>query len=527
VDIEIVWAGQAHAYFLDDGEHSVGRASDNDVQISFARVSKRHAHLRVSGETLYVRDDGSSNGTEVNGLPIGREDVEVPPGTIVSFAGALLRRPGTHSSVRHTLLGDERVSTRMRYRAREGYSDAARERILGQSAGLFELLASGDSAEQVGEAACRFVSQCVHADRVVLLEDEGEGTSLENRAHWTRRGDPDAPLHLSGSIVSGVVSDRESILVANPAHDPRFEAQQSIVSLNLRSAMAAPLFDNERVRGIFYVDTSQSGVEYSRADLEVLTAVSNAVAVKLKNLTFEREMRTAARIQRSMLPDHLDVPDGYEVDAYQSMCRSVGGDLYALLPRASGNVLIALGDVSGKGMSAALAMGAATVLLGLLADIEGDVERVATLLHRQLFRSLAEEQFITFFIGELNPATGTLHYVNAGHEPPLIARASGDLDALAPTGLPVALIEDPMLSSSTARLEAGDVMAVFSDGIPEATTHGDEFLGSDAMETALREGRGGELAKLRGRVVVAVEEFLDGAPASDDVTLLLLRRTGE
>ena len=525
MDVEIVWGGENHPFSLDDGEHAVGRASDSDIQIPVPRVSKNHAVLRVDGEALFVRDLGSSNGTEINGKETGSDEVEVPLGALVSFAGALLRRAGTGaSSAAHRLVGEKHVTTRMRYNLSQGFSNAARDRIVENSADLFELLASGKEAVEVGTAACQFVAKCVTADRVVLLEDSGEGTSIETRSRWTRVGPDDAPLQLSTTIVNSVVSQRDSILVADPSTDPKFGAQQSIMSLNLRSAMAAPLFDNERVRGILYVDTVNPSVHYGRDDLEVLTAAANAVAVKLRNISFESEMRTAAKIQRSMLPSKLEIPDGYELEAYQDMCRAVGGDLYNSARRANGKILIVLGDVSGKGMPAALAMGAATVLVGMLAEIEGDLDTLVGHLHRQLFRSLAPEQFVTMFLGELDPETGHIHYINAGHDPPLVLRKDGTLETLDSTGLPIAMIEDIMLESGDAQIEPGDLLAIFSDGIPEATTDGESFLGLEPVKDIMISRHSDPLKEIRKSMVGAVREFLSGQPASDDVTLLLLRR---
>jgi serine phosphatase RsbU (regulator of sigma subunit) len=489
-----------------------------------ARVSKRHAALRVDGEKIFVKDLGSRNVTELNGKPVGGDWREVPSGALVSFAGALMRRGGPATTASHRLLGDHQVATSLRYNISQGYSQAAQHRLMGRSQQLFELLASSDDAVAIETAACQFVADSVPAERVVMLADSGEATAIEARARWTRSGDPDAPLQLSSSIVGSVVSERESVLVANPMEDPRFGGQQSIMALSLRSAMAAPLFDNQRVRGIIYVDTTNARVQYSQADLEVLTATANAVAVKLRNLSLEEEIHAAARIQRALIPADVIAPHGYEVDAHQVMCRSVGGDLYLVEKRPSGRSLIALGDVTGKGMPAALAMSATTVSLGILADIESDLETLAARLHRQLYKSLAEEQFVTLFAGELEPATGLVRYVNAGHEPVLMVRADGTLDTLESTTLPMAMIEEIPLIASEAIMNPGDLMVIFSDGIPEATTSGDKFLGLDGVKKVLMDGRGKPLADLRAQIVGLVEKFLAGGPASDDVTLIMLRR---
>jgi hypothetical protein len=527
LDIQIVWGGESHSFSLEDGEHQVGRASDCAVQVPVPRVSKLHAVIRVDGDELWVRDLGSTNGTEVNGERIGQEEVAVPKGTLVSFAGAMLRRAGSMSSTAaHKLEMAGNVNTMIRYNMSEGYSDAARDRIVDLSAGLFELLASEQDATEVEKAACKFVAQSVASDRVVMLTDQGEGTSIVANAQWTRNPDErDAPLQISQTIVKQVMSARDSVLVSNPLEDQKYAAQQSIMALNLRSAMAAPLFDNERVRGILYVDTQQASVQYGQPDLEVLTATANAVAVKLRNIRFETELETAAKIQRAMLPATVESPPGYELDASQVMCRAVGGDLYHSLRRPDGKVLIALGDVSGKGVPAALAMSAAMVLVGLLGDLSGDLSELTGHFHGQLFRSLAAEQFITMFLAELDESTGALHYVNAGHEPPLILHADGTFSELDSTGLPIAMIEEVIPMAADAELRPGDLMTVFSDGIPEATTDGDRFLGLDVVKDILVKHRDEPLEAIREHIVTAVAEFLAGEPNSDDVTLLLLRRS--
>jgi sigma-B regulation protein RsbU (phosphoserine phosphatase) len=523
IELELYVSGQSQPLQLSDGEHSVGRARENDVQIAVARVSKRHAMLRVEGERLYVRDLGSTNGTDVDGRRVGTEEAEVLADATVSFAGALVRRKGSAALTMATPQVGA-LSSLLSYNIRDGYSEAARARIMDVSSDLFELLASEQNSKEVGAAACRFVARCIRADRVVLLEDQGEGTAVQATSRWSHEDHKGAPLRLSSTIVGQVLSRRDSVLVANPLEDPNYTGQESIMALSLHSAMAAPLFDNQRVRGILYADTARADVRYDEDDLQVLTATANAVAVKLRNLTFEKELRTAAQLQRAMVPENPTGPEGYELEAHQVMCRTVGGDLYQCLPRPDGSFVFALGDVAGKGMPAALAMAATIVLVRMLTELVGDLEDLSVHLNRQLCRSIAREQFVTMFLGELDGATGRLRYVNAGHDAPLLVRPNGGFDQLESTGLPMGLLEDVRVVSAEAVLEPGDLLAVYSDGIPEATIEGKEFLGPEAVKEILVERRSDELGVIRENIVSRVEEFLGGSPSSDDVTLLLLRR---
>jgi phosphoserine phosphatase RsbU/P len=524
LEFELAWAGKTRLFKLDDGTHKVGRAHDNAVQIADARVSKYHAMVRVAGNRFFVSDLGSTNGTEVDGRPVAAEEIEVPSNGTIKFAGVSFRRSGNTATTTLDFSLNDDWSSQVSYNVAKGYSDAARARIIDLSSDLFELLASNARAGELEETACQFVAECCKADRVVLLQDEGEATQLHISGRWTRTGDKEAPLRLSSTLVGEVRERRNSVLVANPLDDPKFVGHQSIVDLNLRSAMAAPLFDNLRVRGILYVDTANPLVRYTEDDLQVLTATANAVAVKLRNLSLERELRTAARIQQTMLPKVLEPPAGYEIDAHQLMCHSVGGDLYAVLPRPNGNLFFSVGDVAGKGMPAALAMAAATTLIRLLAEVGGSVDDIARHLHRQLYQSLPAEQFVTLFLGELDPATGHLTYVNAGHEPPLLLRANGTLENLNTSGFPIALLENFEFGVDNCVLERGDLLLLMSDGIPEATTDGEVFLGEEAVREVVLAHAKESLPDIRGKILGSVEAFLHGEATSDDVTLLLVRR---
>jgi sigma-B regulation protein RsbU (phosphoserine phosphatase) len=208
----------------------------------------------------------------------------------------------------------------------------------------------------------------------------------------------------------------------------------------------------------------------------------------------------------------------------QEMCLAVGGDLYHCLPRSGDKRLLVLGDVSGKGMPAALAMSATIGMLRLLAEVGGPLAAVTSQLHRQLWQTLQQRQFVTLFLGELDPASGDLTYANHGQELPILVRSTGRIDKLESTGMPVALFEDLPVETATVHLNPGDLLAVFSDGIPEATRDGTEYFGIEPLEDILRRSRTNPLPAICAEVRAAVSEFVHGRQSSDDITLLLVRR---
>ena len=504
---------------LGEGSHLVGRDPRAAVCIAERQVSARHAELKIVGDKLLVSDLGSTNGTDLNGIPLRPDqgEVEVPPGATLSFAGVLLERPAPPDTE------DDRFTAHSYYRMDEGFSQSAGARIAPMLSSLFELIAAEGAPGSIEDTACEFVGRWIPADRVVMLEDGGEGTALEKVGSWSSGGDQTEDIKLSQTIVDRVTDQRTSVLLMD-VQGATGGPSESMLALHLRSAMAVPLFDNRRVRGILYVDTARPGARYSEDELQMVTATANAVAIKLRNQSMEQELATASRIQRAMLPAKLPAIEGHEVHVRLDMCRAVGGDLYHVLNRTDDHILIAVGDVAGKGTPAALAMSACMVLLSTMAEIGGEVDAIMNLIHRKLWENLALEQFITLFLGDLEPATGKLTYVNAGHEPPLISRQDGTLEDLGPTGPPIAMLPDALWRMEQTVLAPGDLLAVFSDGIPEATLEGEDFLGLEPMRSVLIGHREDPLDWISDTVGEQVREFLHGNPPSDDVTMMLVRR---
>jgi sigma-B regulation protein RsbU (phosphoserine phosphatase) len=520
VRLHLTEGGVQRTVDVGDGVYVVGTSLDCDVRLSSRRVSRTHAELRVDGDQLFVRDLGSTNGTLVDGDVVSGEEVLVGSGGVVVFGDAVLRRDDARSTHEISWRGIPLSPTSGLHMGSS--SVRVRERVLGMLTGLFELMATGGTVQAVGSAVCEFCSHLVRADRVVILLRPEAGRSLTPLAGWPQNPAPDEDLCLSATIRDSVLEDRRPLRIPIVRAHPRFRDQPSCHSL--ATAMAVPLFDNRRTLGILYADSSDTHLQFSQDDLDLLTTVANAAAIRLRWLLIEGELATAARIQRAMEPRALPEISGYELLAYQHMCHEVGGDLYQCLVRPEGTFLLALGDIAGKGMPAALAMGASTVLLRVLAEVGGDVETLVQVLHRHLHASLTREQFLTLFLAELSPETGRLRYVNAGHPAARIVRSDGSLVCLESTGIMVGALVELLAKSAEAHIAPGDLLVVYSDGIPEATISGDEFFGEARLDAILREGRDLPLTELQGKLATAVEDFVYPESPSDDVTLMLLRR---
>ncbi len=528
--------GQRQTWALDGKLLRVGRSSRSEIPLPDATVSKEHAEILREDDRWVVRDLGSRNGTRVNGAEV-QAAVPLRDGDVIEFGKVEVRVGRAEAPDRTRFSESPGLGSSMRAGARDLLSRATARgteaaRLVGLLAEAGQMLVLPRPIHETCEEVLRVVERAVPARRLVILLRDAPGAEPVQIAVRHLGVPTREPLALSRTILNAVLDDCTSVVTRDAAQDPRFQAQQSIVAQSIRSAMAVPLFDNEKVLGALYADTTDPRVQYGDEHLEVLTVLANMAAVKITNARLleseatrqrmAQELATAAHIQRSLLSEPPAVP-GVTCVARIVTCYEVGGDLYDLHLRPDGRLVVVVGDVSGKGMGAALLMSSTLSSARVLYDSCHDPAELVTRLNSVLHRSTDAGRFVTLFVGCLDPATGVLHYCNAGHNPPLIV-GRGEMRPLDATGIPVAMLEAYPYASATATLEPGDTLALYSDGIPEAMC-GLEFFGDPRLADALRVAAATPELDLAVRSVLAeVEAFAAGTPRVDDITLVLVRR---
>jgi phosphoserine phosphatase RsbU/P len=522
---------------LEEAVMGIGRSSRHSIHIPDGTVSKDHAEITSRAGQFHLRDLGSRNGTRVNGRD-AREPILLEAGDQVEIGHVTLVVTGEEARPRLRLNEHSIAGTTLRLKASHILEQRAKT---GKDSGrLVSLLAEAGRQlvlprplKETCEELLQFVERAVPASRYVLMLDSGPGTEPVQVAARTRGGRADQALVLSTSIMRRVLDECTSVLTRDTATDPRFQGQQSIVAQSVHSAMAVPLFDNETVLGLLYVDSHDLTISFDDDQLELLTLLANMAAVKITNARLleadrerdriAQELANATRIQSAMLPAETPTLPGYELDAYLESCNEVGGDLYDFHLRDDGQLVFLVGDVTGKGMGAALLMSSFLASARVLYDSCPDPADLSRRLGAMVNRSADRARFVTGFVGCLDPATGTLQYVNAGHPWPILA-LDGTLRELESNGVPFGVVAGFPYSTATVELAPGEVFALFTDGIPEAQ-RGEELYDEDRLRQAMREeGAAGDLGTLRRRLLERVDEFLAGEPRTDDITLMLIRR---
>ncbi|HSD65890.1 MAG TPA: PP2C family protein-serine/threonine phosphatase, partial [Vicinamibacteria bacterium] len=288
----------------------------------------------------------------------------------------------------------------------------------------------------------------------------------------------------------------------------------------------------DSVIGLVYVDSLQHAHAFTEDDLRVLTALANVAAAKIENVRLleesmekrrmEEDMRMAAEIQTGLLPREAPGVPGWDVAGCNRPCRTVGGDYYDFAVEDA-RLLLALGDVSGKGTGAALLM---TVLRAavrshwrepVLADAVGRINRTVC-------QNVPSSKFVTFFLAALDPGTGALAYVNAGHNPPLLVRAGGEVDTLSEGGLVLGMFDDVVYDGGRVEMRPGDTLVIYSDGVTETWDADDEEFGEERLRALAVRSRTLAAEDLQSAILHEIERFEAGARATDDRTIVVLKR---
>jgi serine phosphatase RsbU (regulator of sigma subunit) len=533
-------------FLLGKDRVTIGRSRENDIFLPDQWLSRHHAEIRLRDEGHALLDLGSKNGTLLNGMRL-QDEVLLKGGDVITLGEHVL-------TFVDEALGQgevepeapEPLGTRI-YSARElsdiltkptGDKDELfrQNRVLGILGRAAQELLVHRPLPEIFEKILDLLFEAIPAERGAILLLEGTPPLPLVKASRSLQGSPIA--RVSRSITRRVVEDRKSLLLPNLLEDASFKAQESILASGIRSAVCAPLWFNsdtgaiDEVIGLVYLDSLKGSHSFGEEDLRILTTLANVAAAKIENVRLleerlekrrlEEDMRVAAEIQTRLLPSGAPAVPGYGLVGSNKPCRTVGGDYYDFMLEG-GQLLLALGDVAGKGTGAALMM---TVLRASVRGhwCEMPCSEAIGRINRIICQNVPDGKYITFFMARLDPATGTLTYVNAGHNPPLLVRADGSLDRLEEGGMVLGMFDSVPYEDGHVEMRPGDVLLIFSDGITETWNAQDEEFGEDGLAKVAVDGRSLGASAMQARVLDELERFAAGAKATDDRTLIVLKR---
>jgi phosphoserine phosphatase RsbU/P len=341
-------------------------------------------------------------------------------------------------------------------------------------------------------------------------------------------------LPIGRGIAGSVAANGEAVILHDAYADTRFDRSLDQASgYRTRSMLCVPIKNREqRIVGVLQLLNKVKG-SFGEKDLEFLESISDHMAIAMENAMLhlellekqrmERELQLGREIQSRLFPSPPSDISGIELAATSLPCYEVGGDYYDFIELPNGDLGLALGDVSGKGVSAALIMSSIQAALRVAAPIESDLSMLIARLNGLIYRSAKGRKYVTFFFGCYTPSTGELRYVNAGHNPPYVL-CNGELSMLQSTSRPIGILPDTTFEERTVVLERGCTFFLYTDGLNEAENRQEEDYGLGRLEALLREVAPLPVGDIPARVIQEITAFESGAHANDDKTLVVLRR---
>jgi sigma-B regulation protein RsbU (phosphoserine phosphatase) len=375
-----------------------------------------------------------------------------------------------------------------------------------------------------------------HAERAFLiLVDEATG-ELVLQSHRARDSRRTLPMVYSKSIVQECLAQGQGFLANNMAGGTHKSA--SIGDLGLQSVMCAPLRSHDgKGFGVLLVDSRESKNKFKQDDLNFLMGVASQASIALANARYHKEALAQERLQRdlalarevvkSFLPTSVPKMAGYDFFAFNESALAVGGDLHDFIELPGNRLAVLVGDVTGKGVAAALVMARfsaeARACLRTEPDLAAAIRRLNTLIQPLNLT----DRFVTLAAVLLDPTAHTLTVVNAGHPPPLLCRqTSGVFEEASPraaSGPPLGVLDAYDFEAHQITLEAGDSVVLFSDGVTDAEDAHGHPLELKGLHAVLQQGNA-QPAELGARILHAVQQHAGGRPQYDDITLVCLRR---
>jgi phosphoserine phosphatase RsbU/P len=523
-------------FLIGPGTSLIGRQPDAAVYLESLAVSRSHAQIVDEKDEYFVEDVGSSNGTFVNGQAVSGRIALTDRDTLQIGPYLMVLRPdpqvGRNSDPAIRVQVNALPSNHTLFTQNPAHKLQVVMEITQQLARTLEVK---PLLSKLLDQLLRLFPQ---ADRAMALLGEGEEIDVHMQQR-SKQKELAGTAPYSRTLVQRALSEGIGLLSQDVQGDQRISKTATLVALKLSSLICVPLIcqDGRRL-GVVQLDCTTSGQAFTEDDLELLTAIALQVAVVLDNAAlhterlqeerFRQELALARDIQQGFLPTNFASLGGerFELFARVYPARQVSGDLYDFLSLPDGRLAFFLGDVSGKGMPAALFMIAVRTLGRHLASAAGSPSQTLRKLNDALSKDNPSAMFVTLLHGLYDPRTGEVVLASGGHPPPLLRRADGAVEELPVRngrllGYPG---DDLGLNDSRVKLAAGETLILYTDGFTEARSPDESVFGVEHLRKVFGGPRTAlSLETCAEQVRDEVEAFTGTADLQDDLTLLMLR----
>ena len=536
-------ADRPETFDLVQEEIFIGRRSDSGIVLRDPYVSRRHAKLvkKEGGHVLVDLD--STHGTFVNGLQVQEQRLE--EGDCIQLGRGnveLIYLSPSYVRTSDTVVADRNLQKSVLQLSTVLPSVATKSSDLEKISHVLDFQYEWEksfSAEKTLQHLLGSALDVSGAERGFLLSRSADGFSYVAGMNHANHLLSESEFQTSQSVVDQVAREAKSLFMTEGI-DQDLASQESIVNLQLRAVACMPLkwlsslSEAPEVRGILYLDSTRTMHTLTGLDQKILTRISIEVGNVFEKLELiqsleqgrvvEKELALAQATQQSLLPQEIPDSEHFSVHAYSSPTRYVGGDYYDFLDAGLGGLTGVLADVSGKGVSAALLSSFLQGVLEAEYRSGASLDDVLNRTNRHLHQKTQSNRFVTLFLFSLSSG-GEGAYISAGHNPAYLLRSSsGEIEELPSKNPILGAFEAVTYETTPFQLQLGDLLVVYSDGVTEAMDPDGNMFEEARLIQAVQEfgPSGGEV--LEERILESLDEFTQGMPQTDDITLLLVER---
>jgi len=543
------------------GERTVfGRHPSSHIVLDNEAVSRHHAQILESHGHFFLEDLKSRNGTLVNGRPVEQPTElhendsitlcefefhfhkERPEPDSADAQGASVLEHDSQSS-RYFAVGVEPVDD-------DDNSSSILSKLSMTLSGPGHVVADPEAKLQAVLEISKSLGQVLELDEVltrmldglfeifaqaeegfVLLQEESGGNPVI-RATRNRSDSSDRTPSISLTIVREAMNSGEAILSADVMGDNRFQSSQSIAGMRLRSMMCAPLLGLDgQALGLVQLASRDVTLPFVESDLDVLIGVTTQGALAIENASLhaevlkqrdlERELDFATQVQLGFLPNKRPQTEGFEFCDYYEAAHRVGGDYFDYIELPGGRVAVAVADVAGKGIPAALLMARLYSATRYHLLSQSDLGLALSDLNRDISTCGLGHRFVTCALAVIDPATRQVALANAGHLPPLIRHSDGSITEVVSqhAGMPLGIVPDQEFQQQQHQLSPGDTWLMFTDGVTEAMNGDSEIFGTQRLQQSFARAPD-ELDAMIQAVVADVAAHCGERDQSDDMCLV-------
>jgi sigma-B regulation protein RsbU (phosphoserine phosphatase) len=527
---------------LDGDKFIMGRNPDCGIVIPVTSVSREHAQiLRISGK-YFIEDKQSRNGTFVNNQAINSRTALKNNDRIriCDFIACFLDQAPSADADDDSDDGPSTVEATLNHTSGMLLETQPAEKLRHLIEITNNLSRTLELTALLPKIADSLFSLFRQADRCFLIV-ASEGEKLQPRLVKTRRASDESNARFSKSIVRKALETAQAFLSDDASRDDRIQLSQSVVDFRIRSVMCAPLCRADgKAFAVIQLDTQDRAKKFSQDDLKLLCSVANQAAISLENARMldetvqqekvKRDLELAKKVQKSFLPPREPKLAGYEFFGFSEPAKEVGGDYYGFIPLQDGKLVVAVGDVAGKGVPASLIMAKLSSDIRFSMLSEADPAKAVAKLNDLLYEFTSSlDRFVTLIAVVIDPVMHIATMVSGGHPPPKLYRpATGEvMDSTSSKdfgGPPLGMIEGLPFVAAQVALQPGDCLVLHTDGVDESMNlKGEEFKHTGAERAIKSAGKGGA-KEIGDKLVTAVKQHATGREAHDDLTVVVVGR---